>query len=124
MKVLFFLKKVFNQCFSATSKTPWPVQSDLSYNQHYKSQKNKKLPLNSELQTFQILASDDLMLILCLSYFLTTLYKYRKYLTPLWKKLLNRQHCARLEFPADCRSKVRSCAQLKVLVCTPKYKVP
>ena len=35
-------------------------------------QKNKKLALNSWLQTYQILTSDDQMLILRLSYFVTT----------------------------------------------------
>jgi hypothetical protein len=31
------LKKVFNISFSATSKTPWRVQSDLSYSLRVKS---------------------------------------------------------------------------------------
>ena len=43
------------------SKTKW-----------YKHQKNQKLTLNSQLQTYQILTNDDQMLILCLSYFITT----------------------------------------------------
>ena len=38
----------------------------------YKGQANKKLILNSQLQTHQILTNDDQMLILCLSYFITT----------------------------------------------------
>ena len=31
------LKKVFDKSFSATSKTPWRVQSDLSYSLRVKS---------------------------------------------------------------------------------------
>ena len=38
----------------------------------YKHQNNKKLTLNSQLQTYQILTTDDQMTILCLSYFITT----------------------------------------------------
>jgi hypothetical protein len=38
----------------------------------YKHKKNKKLTLNSQLQTYQILTNDDQMLILRLSYFITT----------------------------------------------------
>ena len=38
----------------------------------YKLQTNKKLALNSQLQTYQILTNDDQMLILCLPYFITT----------------------------------------------------
>ena len=37
--------------------------------------KNKKLALNSRLQPYQILKNDDQMLILCLSYFFTTVKK-------------------------------------------------
>ena len=36
------------------------------------TQKKKKLTLNSQLQTYQILTNDDQMFILCLSYFITT----------------------------------------------------
>ena len=45
------------------SKTKW-----------YKHQKNKKLTLNPQLQTYQILTNDDQMFILCLSYFITTVH--------------------------------------------------
>ena len=38
----------------------------------FKHQRNKKLALNSELQTYQILTNDDQMLNLCLSYFIAT----------------------------------------------------
>ena len=38
----------------------------------YKSKKVKKLALDSQLQTVQILTNDVLMLILYLSYFITT----------------------------------------------------
>ena len=38
----------------------------------YKYHKNKKFTLNSQLQTYQILTNDDQMLILCLSYVITT----------------------------------------------------
>ena len=38
----------------------------------YKHQKSKKLALNLQLQTYQILTNDDQMLILCLSYFIAT----------------------------------------------------
>ena len=41
----------------------------------YKQQNNKKLTLNSQLQTYQILTNNDQMLILCLSYFITTVQK-------------------------------------------------
>jgi hypothetical protein len=34
--------------------------------------KENKLALNSQLQTYQIVTNDDQMLILCLSYFITT----------------------------------------------------
>ena len=37
--------------------------------------KKEKLTLNSQLETYQILTNDDKMLILCLSYFITTLHK-------------------------------------------------
>ena len=40
-----------------------------------KHQKSKKLALDSSLQTYQILTNDDEMLILCLSYFSTTVIK-------------------------------------------------
>ena len=42
-----------------------------------KLQTNKKLALNSQLQTYKILKNDDRMLILCLSYFITTVFKNR-----------------------------------------------
>ena len=38
----------------------------------YKLQTNKKLTLNSQQQNYQILTNDDQMLILCSSYFITT----------------------------------------------------
>ena len=38
----------------------------------FKPKKVKKLALNSQLLTFQILTNDVQMLILCLSYFITT----------------------------------------------------
>ena len=41
----------------------------------YKSQKVRKFALNSWLETIQILKNDVLMLILCLSYFITTVTK-------------------------------------------------
>ena len=40
----------------------------------YKWQKMKKFALNSQLQPYQILTNDDQMLILCLSYFITTVW--------------------------------------------------
>ena len=42
----------------------------------YKPQKVKKFALNSQLQTVQILKNDVQMLILCLSYFFTTVIVY------------------------------------------------
>ena len=38
-----------------------------------KHPKIQKLAVSSQLQTYQILKNDDQMLILCLSYFITTL---------------------------------------------------
>ena len=38
----------------------------------YKPPQNKKMTLNSQLLTVQILANDEQMLIFCLSYFITT----------------------------------------------------
>ena len=43
----------------------------------YKQQTNKKLTLNLNLQTYQIVTNDAQMLILCLSYFITFVW-------PVW----------------------------------------
>ena len=48
-----------------------PIVSRLK-SKWYKLQTNKKLALNSQLETYQILRNDDQMLIFCLSYFVTT----------------------------------------------------
>ena len=45
--------------------------------------KNKKLTLDSHLQTYQILSSDDQMLILSLSYFISTVLKKGMFLEVL-----------------------------------------
>ena len=41
----------------------------------HKRQNNKKLALNSQLQTYQILKNDDQIVILRLSYFITTVFQ-------------------------------------------------
>ena len=42
----------------------------------YKHQENKELALDLHLQTYQILTNDKQMLILCLSYIITTVFRY------------------------------------------------
>ena len=49
----------------------------------YQHQENKKLALDLQLQTYQILTIDDQMLILSLSYFITTVFKHQ---------IVNREH--------------------------------
>ena len=49
--------------------------SKLLLTKWYKHLKDKKLSLNSQLQTYQILTNDDQMFILCLSYFVTAVLK-------------------------------------------------
>ena len=58
------------------------ANSNRSKAKQYKHQKDKKLPFNSRLQTYQILTDDDQMLILCLSYSITTvIFSYSFYAT-------------------------------------------
>ena len=55
-----------------------------------KGYKPQKIALNSQLQPYQILTNDDQMLILCLSYFITTVH-----IKQLDERFPNYRNCAR-----------------------------
>ena len=63
---IYSCNKITKTFIKISLKLKW-LFSNISHRQ-----KNKKLTLNSWLQTYQILTNDDEMFILCLSYLITT----------------------------------------------------
>ena len=76
----------------------------------YKHQKNKKFASNLQLQTIQFLTNNVQMLILCLSYLITTVPYLLRYL-PLWYLVSLYQlaftKCIKQYLLLTCKSKLR-----------------